>query len=65
MKGPIIAIVLVVGIFVLGATAILFVLNPASRADAPAEAQRAPLSGGKGRTEQFHPSTGVQLSQRN
>jgi hypothetical protein len=40
-KGPIIPIVLVIGIIVLSATAILFVLNPASRADAPDEAQPA------------------------
>jgi hypothetical protein len=39
MKGPIIPIVLVVGILVLGATAVLFVLNPASKADAPDEPQ--------------------------
>ena len=44
MKGPIIPIVLVAGILVLGATAILFMLNPASRADAPHEAQRAAAS---------------------
>jgi hypothetical protein len=34
-KGPIIPIVLVLGIIVLGATAVLFLLNPASRAEAP------------------------------
>jgi hypothetical protein len=39
MKGPIIPIVLVVGILVLGATAVLFVLNRASKADAPDEPQ--------------------------
>src|SRR5262245_46296046 len=44
MKGPIIPIVLVAGILVLGATAILFMLNPASRADAPDEAQRTAAS---------------------
>jgi hypothetical protein len=44
MKGPIIPIVLVLGVLVLGATAILFVLNPASRADAPDEAQRTAAS---------------------
>jgi hypothetical protein len=38
-KGPIISIVLVIGIVVLGATAVLFTLNPASRADAPDESQ--------------------------
>ena len=73
MKGPIIPIALVVGILVLGATALLFVLNPASRADAPDEAQRTAasqsdtsiLSAEASRTEQFHPSTGVQLSWRN
>lgn len=43
-KGPIISIVLVLGIIVLGATAILFVLNPASRAEAPDQAQRAAAS---------------------
>jgi hypothetical protein len=40
-KGPLIPIVLVLGILVLGATAILFALNPAPRAKAPDEAQRA------------------------
>jgi hypothetical protein len=34
-KGPIIPIVLVLGIIVLGATAALFLLNPASKAEAP------------------------------
>jgi hypothetical protein len=43
-KGPIIPIVLVLGIIVLGATAILFMLNPASRAEAPDEAQPAAAS---------------------
>ena len=43
-KGPIIPIVLVLGIIVLGATAILFVLNPASRAEAPNQAQDAAAS---------------------
>jgi hypothetical protein len=43
-KGPIIPIVLVLGILVLGATAVLFVLNPASRAEAPDEAQRPATS---------------------
>ena len=42
-KGPIISIVLVVGVIVLGA-AMLFVLNPASRAEAPDQAQRAAAS---------------------
>jgi hypothetical protein len=40
MKGPIIPIVLVLGILVLGTIAILFLLNPASRPEAPNEAQR-------------------------
>jgi hypothetical protein len=44
MKGPLIPIVLALGILVLGATAILFVLNPLSRADAPNEAQRRAAS---------------------
>ena len=39
-KGPIIPIVLVLGIIVLGATAVLFVLNPAPKAEAPDEARR-------------------------
>ena len=43
-KGPIIPIVLVLGVIVLGATAILFVPHPASRADAPDEAQPAAAS---------------------
>jgi hypothetical protein len=43
-KGPLIPIVLVLGILVLGATAILFALNPASRAEAPDEAQTAAAS---------------------
>lgn len=41
-KGPIISIAL--GIIVLGATAILFVLNPVSRAEAPDPAQPAAAS---------------------
>jgi hypothetical protein len=40
-KGPIIPIVVVLGIIVLSATAILFVLNPASRAEAPDEAPKS------------------------
>jgi hypothetical protein len=43
-KGPIIPIVLVLGIIVLGATAILFMLNPASRAEAPDAVQRTAAS---------------------
>jgi hypothetical protein len=44
-KGPIISIVLVLGIVVLGATAaILFVLNPASRGEAADQSQRAATS---------------------
>ena len=44
-KGPIISIVLVLGIVVLGATAaILFVLNPASRGEAAGQAQGAARS---------------------
>jgi hypothetical protein len=43
-KGPIIPIVVVLGIIILGATAVFFVLNPTSRAEAPDEAQRAAAS---------------------
>jgi hypothetical protein len=44
-KGPIISIVLVLGIVVLGTTAaILFVLNPASRGEAADQSQRAATS---------------------
>jgi hypothetical protein len=44
-KGPIISIVLVLGIIVLGATAtILFVVNPASRGEAADQSQRAATS---------------------
>jgi hypothetical protein len=44
-KGPIISIVLVLGIVILGATAaILFVLNPTSRGEAADQSQRAATS---------------------
>ena len=39
-----ISIVLVVGVIVLGAAATLFVLNPASKAEAPNQARRAAAS---------------------
>ena len=40
IKGPIIPIAVVLGIIVLGAAAILFVLNPSTRAAAPEQPQR-------------------------
>jgi hypothetical protein len=44
IKGALLPIVLVLGILLLGATAILFALNPTSRAEAPEEAQHVVAS---------------------